>query len=138
MSRPLYRPSRNQWIWLAVSGGAALAFAFYLRYRVLEVPAVSIACESGGEGWHCMARKAAITMFTPMAFGGAALTDDLAPVIAHVAVLAPYAHQIALAVVVVGITFVSLILGELVPKRFALHYPEAIASRIAASTPGSP
>ena len=73
MSRPLYRPSLYQWIWLAVSGGAALAFAFYLRYRVLEVPAVSIACESGGEGWHCMARKAAIAMFTPMAFGGAAL-----------------------------------------------------------------
>ena len=73
MSRPLYRPSLYKWIWLAVSGGAALAFAFYLRYRVLEVPPVSIACESGGEGWHCMARKAVIAVFTPMAFGGAAL-----------------------------------------------------------------
>ncbi|MEW6449833.1 MAG: hypothetical protein AB1490_04225 [Pseudomonadota bacterium] len=73
MSRPLFRPSRYKWIWLAVSAGAALAFAFYLRFRVLEVPAVSIACESGDEAWHCMARKAVIAMFTPMAFGGAAL-----------------------------------------------------------------
>jgi putative hemolysin len=43
----------------------------------------------------------------------------------------PYAKQVALAIVVVGITFGSLILGELVPKRLALHAPEAIATRIA-------
>jgi Cyclin M transmembrane N-terminal domain len=38
--------------------------------------------------------------------------------------LAPHAETIALAVVVMGITFLSLILGELVPKRIALRNPE--------------
>ncbi|HEU0201638.1 MAG TPA: CNNM domain-containing protein, partial [Burkholderiaceae bacterium] len=36
-----------------------------------------------------------------------------------------------LAIVVIGITYFSLILGELVPKRLALHAPEAIATRVA-------
>ncbi|MCK7502347.1 MAG: DUF21 domain-containing protein [Comamonadaceae bacterium] len=41
------------------------------------------------------------------------------------------ANELALAVVVIGITFASLILGELVPKRIALHRPETIASLMA-------
>mgnify|MGYP003334587914 FL=1 len=73
MPRPLYRPSRYQWIWLAAAGGGALAYALYMRYSVLQVSSVSIACESGDPSWTCMARKALIAVFTPMAFGGAAL-----------------------------------------------------------------
>jgi putative hemolysin len=65
------------------------------------------------------------------AFGEATLVEDLAPVIASWPVVGAYATEIALAVVVVGITYGSLILGELVPKRLALHAPEAIASRMA-------
>jgi putative hemolysin len=44
---------------------------------------------------------------------------------------APYAATAAFVIVVVGITYVSLVLGELVPKRLALAHPEAIASAIA-------
>jgi len=44
--------------------------------------------------------------------------------------LATYAHAISIAVVVIGISYVSLILGELVPKRIALMYPERIAARL--------
>jgi putative hemolysin len=65
------------------------------------------------------------------AFGEATLVEDLAPVIANWPVVGAYATEIALAVVVIGITYGSLILGELVPKRLALHAPEAIASRMA-------
>lgn len=65
------------------------------------------------------------------ALGEAALVEDLAPRIAPWPVIGPYATQIALAVVVIGITYGSLILGELVPKRLALHAPEAIATRTA-------
>ncbi|HTV90938.1 MAG TPA: hemolysin family protein [Stellaceae bacterium] len=43
---------------------------------------------------------------------------------------ASYAHLIAGAVIVVGISYLSLILGELVPKRIALSNPERIAARI--------
>jgi putative hemolysin len=45
--------------------------------------------------------------------------------------VAPYAETLALAVMVVVLTYVSLILGELVPKRLALTHPEAVASVIA-------
>ena len=44
---------------------------------------------------------------------------------------AAYAHAISIAVVVIGISYVSLILGELAPKRIALLYPERIAARLA-------
>lgn len=66
------------------------------------------------------------------AFGEASLVARLAPQIADTPVVGEYAHQIALAIVVVGITFASLILGELVPKRIAMQYPEPIAAFIAA------
>ena len=45
---------------------------------------------------------------------------------------APYSQFFATALVVVLITYVSLIVGELVPKRLALIFPEAIASKMAA------
>jgi hypothetical protein len=77
MARPLFRPSRYQWIWLAVAGGAALAYAFYMRYSVIQESAVGIACESGEDSWLCLSRKMTIAMFTPMAFGGAALVAAL-------------------------------------------------------------
>ena len=66
------------------------------------------------------------------AFGEASLVDRLTPQFASVPVLGAYAHEIALAIVVVAITFSSLILGELVPKRIAMQYPEIIASIVSA------
>ena len=65
------------------------------------------------------------------AFGEASLVSRLAPEFEAFPALAPYAREIALAIVVVGITFASIILGELVPKRIAMQYPEAMATLIA-------
>ncbi len=65
------------------------------------------------------------------AFGENALSGKLQEQIAKVPSLAEYSDQIALAIVVLGITYFSLVVGELVPKRLALAYPEAIASFIA-------
>ena len=45
--------------------------------------------------------------------------------------MAPYAGKISLVIVVLSITYLSLVVGELVPKRIALSRPEAIASAIA-------
>ncbi|MGB3684883.1 MAG: hemolysin family protein [Ornithinimicrobium sp.] len=64
------------------------------------------------------------------AFGGATLSDDLAGPLAQIDVLEPYAQPLAFVIVVLIITFVSLVLGELVPKRLALHNPERIASLV--------
>lgn len=65
------------------------------------------------------------------AFGGATLTVELAKPIGGVSLLAPYANQIAFGVVVAVITYCSLVLGELVPKRFGLSNPEGIAMLVA-------
>lgn len=59
------------------------------------------------------------------------ISNDLTALIDRVAWLRPYSDGIALAIVVLGITYFSLVLGELVPKRIALAHPEAIAAGIA-------
>jgi len=66
------------------------------------------------------------------AVGGVGISKLLAEWIDDIPILAPYATTIGLALVVLVITFLTLILGELVPKRLALHSPERIASMIAA------
>ena len=53
------------------------------------------------------------------AVGGARLASLLAGWLATVPALTPYAETLAIAIVVIGITFVAIVLGELVPKRIA-------------------
>jgi putative hemolysin len=65
------------------------------------------------------------------AFGGATLSRVIAAALEGVPALAPYAHAIGLGIVVVVITYLSLILGELVPKRIGLRNPEGIAMGVA-------
>jgi putative hemolysin len=65
------------------------------------------------------------------AFGGATISEHLAPYIERVPDLARYSEAISLGVVVLAITYLSLVVGELVPKRLGLNNPERIASRIA-------
>lgn len=65
------------------------------------------------------------------AFGEAMVADDLAVVLARIDWLAPYAKGVALFFVIVGITYFSLVIGELVPKRLGLHNPERIARAVA-------
>ena len=65
------------------------------------------------------------------AFGGARLAGPLAAVLARVPGLAPVSAEIAYALVVAAITYLSLIIGELVPKRLALRAPERVAALVA-------
>ncbi|SMC43722.1 putative hemolysin [Fulvimarina manganoxydans] len=65
------------------------------------------------------------------AYGGSVFAAPLAEVIADWPVIGPYAQDVAFVAVVVVITYVSLVIGELVPKRFALSRPEAIACLVA-------
>ena len=65
------------------------------------------------------------------AVGGARLSGPLSGLLLGVPALAPYADALALTTVVIAITFVSIVLGELVPKRIALHNPERLASLLA-------
>lgn len=65
-------------------------------------------------------------------FGGDQLAGKLRPLLARIPALEPIAGGLALTIVVIAITFVMLVLGELVPKQLALRRPEAIASRLSA------
>jgi len=65
------------------------------------------------------------------AFGGASLAGVFAGWLSGIPALAPYAQSLALALVVLLISYVSLIVGELVPKRLALQSAERIAIRLA-------
>ncbi len=67
------------------------------------------------------------------AFGGATLSQSLAVYLKRVpiALISESSDAIALVVVVLSITYLSLILGELVPKRLALNHPEKIAASVA-------
>lgn len=60
-------------------------------------------------------------------FGGATLSDPVAQEFARVPALAPYSSTIAVVLVVGAITYLSLLIGELVPKRLALQNPERLA-----------
>jgi putative hemolysin len=60
-------------------------------------------------------------------FSGSALARDLAPILARVPALAGVAEQLALFLVVSLLAFLSIVLGELVPKSLALRSPEGFA-----------
>lgn len=67
---------------------------------------------------------------TASAFGGDRLKDRLAPVIEPL-VGAVYAQEVALILIVVVMSFTSIVLGELVPKSLALRSAEAYAMLVA-------
>jgi putative hemolysin len=64
-------------------------------------------------------------------FGGEALSNAIEPSIARITPVAGFAPEIASAIALALILYVSVVLGELVPKRLAIVSPEAIASRVA-------
>ncbi|MFM7628905.1 MAG: hemolysin family protein [Algoriphagus sp.] len=63
-------------------------------------------------------------------YSGENLTDDLDKAIQGISFLAPYSTSIAVGIVVVGITYLSIVLGELFPKRLGMTFPEQIALRV--------
>ncbi len=65
------------------------------------------------------------------AIGEAAVADPLAEWIGRIPLLTPYAKAVALTITVVGLTYFSVVVGELVPKRLALLAPEGIAALMA-------
>jgi len=65
------------------------------------------------------------------AFGGATLADELARHLGQWPLVAGYADKLAFGIVVAAITYFSLVLGELVPKRFGLSNPEGISLAVA-------
>lgn len=66
------------------------------------------------------------------AFGGSAVAESVVePLLVQVPVLEPYSEGLSVAIVVLIITYLSLVIGELVPKQLALNNAEGIASLVA-------
>lgn len=74
-----------------------------------------------------------VTLLTILsgAFGEASLAGHARALFAAVPELAPHAQALGFAVVVAGVTYASLIAGELVPKRLAIANPESVAVAVA-------
>jgi putative hemolysin len=64
-------------------------------------------------------------------YSGDKITEDVKLFVEGFEGLKPYAHSLSVGIVVVVLTFFSLVLGELLPKRIGLNYPEAIAKAVA-------
>jgi putative hemolysin len=60
-------------------------------------------------------------------YGGASISEPLTAWLQEFSFIQPYAHSLSLILVVLIITYFSLIIGELVPKRLGLHNPEKIS-----------
>jgi putative hemolysin len=65
------------------------------------------------------------------AFGGATIAGQIAAGLRRIPILAPYSQAISVTIVVVTITYLTLVIGELAPKRFAISNAEQIAARLA-------
>lgn len=65
------------------------------------------------------------------AFGGVRLAGTLSPVLVAAGLPGGIAERLAIGIAVVTVTYVTLVIGELVPKRIALHDPERFAARAA-------
>jgi len=65
------------------------------------------------------------------AYGGATIADKLAPVLNDVSWINPYGSTVAVAVVVTLITYLSVVIGELIPKQLALRNSESLAMLVA-------
>lgn len=66
------------------------------------------------------------------AFGGATIAEQISNWLSQIPILASYSGVIGVVTVVILITYFTLVLGELVPKRLALSNPERVAVSVAA------
>lgn len=61
------------------------------------------------------------------AYGGVAIGHYLQPLVEQIPFLFPYAEQISISVVIVIITYLSLIIGELAPKYIGIQYADTLS-----------
>ena len=64
-------------------------------------------------------------------YGGTEMAGPMSQYVAMIPGLEPYAYSVSLTTIVAVITYLTIILGEIVPKRIAINKPEAIACFLA-------
>ena len=115
----------------------ALVSARRARLMVLErrgVPGATLARHLSDDPQRFLPTvQIGITLVSVLAgvFGGARITARLDASLLQVPLLAPFAESVSLATVVISTTFLTLVVGELVPKQLALRQPERVAAIVA-------
>ncbi len=118
-----------------VFSGAEIAVVSQRRTRVLELveqgrhgAAALLALREDAERFLATV-QVGITVVgaTAAAFSGAAIADRLAPWLGRFSLIAPYAEEIAFGLVVASVAYLSIVIGELVPKSLALRASERYA-----------
>jgi hypothetical protein len=71
--RPLFAPTARQTNWLIALGFASVGYALYLRYMVVELTSVGLACQGGLQTWLCATRRLVMILFNSNVFGWVAL-----------------------------------------------------------------
>jgi hypothetical protein len=104
-----FLPTMRQTIWLAAIAITALGCGLWLRYRVIELSSVGIACEAGAGTALCALRGTTIALFGHSAFGFVALIAALLHVMRpSVLVLAPGLAAAGLGIVLYNVGLSSL------------------------------
>lgn len=113
----LFLPSARATNGLLIVGFCSLGYALYLRYLVIELSSVGLACEAGLNSWLCFSRRIAIALFTYSVFGAiamiAAILNLLRPSLVFFAVALAAAgfgivlYNVALSALAVGLLVVS-------------------------------
>ena len=142
-------PRMSIWLELAIIVGLILLNGFFALAEMSLVSSRRIRLQQMAEERHRGAAQAialadnpgrslsavqvgmTLTGILSGAFGGATLGARLGPVLDAWPGIAPYGTEIAVVLVVIAITALTVILGELVPKQIALSNPERIAARVA-------
>jgi len=96
----LFLPTARQSNWLLSIGFLSLGYALYLRYLVVEQPAVALACEAGLRTWSCTTRALATVLFNHNVFGWSAL------VIAALNLIRPSAVLVGAGLIAAGLGIV--------------------------------
>lgn len=115
----------------------ALVSARRARLQVLErkgVPGAAMARQLAEDPQRFLPTvQVGISLVSVLAgvFGGARLSARLGAWLAGYPAIAPFAESLSLAVIVVFTTYLSLVIGELVPKQLALRRPELVAAAVA-------
>jgi putative hemolysin len=123
------------WLELAIVVGLTLLNGFFAMAELAIVSSRRIRLQQMAESGSRGASRALTLAENPgrflSAYGGATLGTRLGAVLNEYPFFAPRGEEIAFIVVVIAITALSVVVGELVPKRIALLQPERIAAVVA-------
>ena len=120
--RRLFLPSARQLNLIIPIGFAALGYALYVRYLVIQQTNVGLACDAGLATWLCAIRRLMIVLYQHSAFGALAIGASLLNLIRPSVVL----FTIAMAAAAFGIVLYNVELSALAAGMLILSFARPV------------